>query len=93
MECSLHVSHNPSSPCAGQLVHSYTELPLQCPVSAIACHPREHTAAFSAFGPYQPLIVITADQISSSSSNHPSAMLTKRLEHVNQTLAEVHTVS
>ena len=45
----------------GQLVHMYRELPLQCPVSAIVYHPHEHTAAFTAFGPHQPLVLATVD--------------------------------
>ena len=45
----------------GQLVHMYTELPLQCLVSAVAYHPHEHTAAFTAFGPHQPLVLATVD--------------------------------
>ena len=55
----------------GQLVHMYTELPLQCHVSAVAYHPHEHTAAFTAFGPHQPLVLVTVDPVATPSLTQP----------------------
>ena len=58
---SVAQSNRPALSPLGQLVHMYTELPLHGLVSAVAYHPHEHTATFTAFGPHQPLVLATVD--------------------------------
>ena len=68
-ECSTEQQACMLSPL-GQLVHVYTELPLHRLVSAVAYHPHEHTAAFTAFGPHQPLVLATVDPHTPSHTQH-----------------------